>query len=101
MLFLRSVLVGIIDLLLGVLRRNVSLTFSKFNNLIMDEPIVVIIREHRQVITVLDHPNIRPLTKQYASWFTKYFGSYLAKSFPKMNSSRDHKIPSSVSVEAA
>ena len=49
----------------------------------MDEPIVVMIREHRQVITVLDHPNIRPLTKQYASWFTKYFGSYLAKSFPK------------------
>jgi uncharacterized protein VirK/YbjX len=87
LLFFKSIFVGTIDLIYRA-SKDLFGTLSRFNTLIFDEPIAVIITEHRKVARVLNHPSIRPFIKRYPSVVTKYFGNYLAKRFSTNKNSR-------------
>ena len=80
LLFLKSIFVGTIHLI-DRASGDFFGTLSRFNTRVFDEPIAVIITEHREVTRVLNHPSIRPFIKRYPSVVTKYFGNYLARRF--------------------
>ncbi len=86
-LFLKSIFVGTIDLIYRA-SRDFFGTLSRFNTLVFDEPIAVIITEHREVTRVLNHPSIRPFIRRYPSVVTKYFGNYLSKHFSTNKNTR-------------
>lgn len=61
--YFKSILAGVIELINRASARGLFHTLSKFNNRVSDEPISVMIREHREIVRVLNQGGVRPLTK--------------------------------------
>jgi uncharacterized protein VirK/YbjX len=77
------VLVGIVEFIKTTPNKNVSLAWNHFSERVLDEPLFVLIREHREVVRVLNHGSFRSLNQRYPELFTKYFRDYLARSLSK------------------
>jgi uncharacterized protein VirK/YbjX len=55
----------------------------KSQGFVLKESITATIIGHFEIVRIMNHRATLPLTKRYPSLATKYFGSYLAKSFSK------------------
>jgi len=76
--FLRSISVLMVDLVYKASDKGTT-----FRERVLDESIAVSIREHREVLRVMNHRSIRPLTKRHPELVFSYYRNYLAKSFSK------------------
>jgi uncharacterized protein VirK/YbjX len=74
---------GAIYLLRGAIQKDLANMFHKLKDFVLDEPIFRMVAGHISLVTLFSNQSIKTLTLKSRQLTTKYFRTYLLRSFTK------------------